>query len=97
MKIYRSTPQKSSNLTESSLKVNYGLSPSVAAWGIKGGMAAHLRIYEAALRVGLEHMHFCASELIAWLGAPPGQRGKIGVPAGCWGPAGAGARHLFAT
>jgi hypothetical protein len=68
MKYYRSTLQKSSNPPHSSLKVNYGLSPSVAAWGIKGGMAAHLRIYEAALRVGLEHMHLSAKELIAWLG-----------------------------
>jgi len=67
MKIYRSTPQKSSNPDDSSLKANYGLSPSVAAWGIREGMAAHLRIYEAALRVGLEHMYFCANELIAWL------------------------------
>lgn len=67
MKYYRPDSQKSSNLTESYFNQRYGLSRSVAAQAIIHGMAAHIRIYEAALRLGMETMIFSATDLIAWL------------------------------
>lgn len=69
MKIYPRVPQKSSDLVHSSLKVNYGLSRSVAVWAVRAGLTAHLRIYEACLRLGMENMLISANDLIAWLGA----------------------------
>jgi hypothetical protein len=69
MKIYLSAPQKSSNPTDSSLNLHYGLSPSVAAAAVVQGMAAHARIYEAALRLGMNNLLFSAAELCLWLEA----------------------------
>ncbi len=68
MEIYRSVPQKSSDLAQSSLNPSRGLTRSVAAWAVIAGMTAHLRIYEAALRLGMEKMFFSAAELCAWMG-----------------------------
>ncbi len=69
MKIYLSPSQKSSDPADSSLKVNYGLSRSVALWAVRAGLVARLRIYEACLRLGMENMLISAHDLIAWLGA----------------------------
>lgn len=69
MKIYRHAPQKSSDPADSSLKLNYGLSRSVALLAIRAGLTAHLRIYEACMRLGMENMLISANDLIAWLGA----------------------------
>src|SRR5258705_5874639 len=69
MKYYLSAPQKSSNPAESSLNGHYGLARSVAAQTVVKGMTAHLRIYEAALRLGMENLPFNAAELRLWLGA----------------------------
>jgi hypothetical protein len=69
MKYYLSAPQKSSNPAESSLNLHYGLAPSVAAQAVVQGMAAHARIYEAALRLGMDNLLFSAAELRLWLSA----------------------------
>src|SRR3982751_5761765 len=67
MKEYRSAPQKSSDSASRSLSFEYGLHISVSTGLIAKGQAAHQRIYEVALRLGVEHVHFSAGELIAWL------------------------------
>ena len=69
MKIYRSAPQKSSDLADFRLSLHYGLTKSLAAQCVIKGMAAHARIYEFALRLGMENMPFSAADLRLWLGA----------------------------
>ncbi len=69
MEIYRSVPQKSSNLPSTKFEISYGLSRSVAAQAVKHGMSAHIRIYEAGLRLGLEQVILTGADLVAWLSA----------------------------
>ncbi len=69
MKIYLSPSQKSSDPASSSLKINYGLRRSVALWAVRAGLTAHLRIYEACLRLAMENMLISAADLVAWLAA----------------------------
>ena len=68
MKYYLSAPQKSSDPADYSFNPHYGLARSVAAQAVVKGMTAHLRLYEAALRLGMENMLFNAAELRLWLG-----------------------------
>ncbi len=69
MEIYRHDTQKSSDLPYSSLNTSYGLSLNVATWAVAAGLTAHLRIYEAALRLGMENIAFNAADLCSWLAA----------------------------
>jgi hypothetical protein len=64
MELYLSDTQKSSDLLPADYRIGYGLSLSVAATAIKAGMTAHIRIYDAALRLGWAGLLVTAAELL---------------------------------
>lgn len=64
MQAYPPLPQKSSDLLPVDYMIDYGFPMSIAAEAIKQGKAAHMRIYEAALRYGLEGLLLTAAELV---------------------------------
>ena len=63
MELYLSDRQKSSDLLLADYRMAYGLSLSTAAQAIKMGMTAHIRIYDAMLRLAWAGLYLCAAEL----------------------------------